>query len=235
MVTPPLTSGLVLALDASGGDGTLALLRDGTCVADATVVMRGTREETFLPALLALLEGAGARLADVRALIVGAGPGSFTALRVIGATAKGIAEGTGCPLYAAPSLGLLVAADNRTHRAGRWFATLDALRGDRYAALVVTGADGAVGAVDSLGLVPASEVMARAAALGATPIGPDEALAAMPHARGAARALAMVRATGPVDLATWEPGYGRLAEAQVKWEAAHGRALTAPAPGAPSA
>jgi tRNA threonylcarbamoyladenosine biosynthesis protein TsaB len=30
-----------------------------------------------------------------------------------------------------------------------------------------------------------------------------------------------------VDLATWEPNYGRLAEAQVKWEAAHGRALTA--------
>jgi tRNA threonylcarbamoyladenosine biosynthesis protein TsaB len=29
------------------------------------------------------------------------------------------------------------------------------------------------------------------------------------------------------DLATWEPNYGRLAEAQVKWEAAHGRALTA--------
>ena len=29
----------------------------------------------------------------------------------------------------------------------------------------------------------------------------------------------------PVELASWEPDYGRLAEAQVKWEAAHGRAL----------
>jgi len=234
-VTPPLTSGLVLALDASAGDGTLALLREGTCVAEATVAMRGTREETLLPALLALLEGARATLTDLRALIAGAGPGSFTALRVIGATAKGIAEGTGCPLYAVPSLALLVAADERTCRAGRWLATLDALRGERYAALVVTGADGAVREADALGLVPASEVVSRAVTLGATPIGPDEALAVMPHARGAARALAMVRATGPVDLATWEPGYGRLAEAQVKWEAAHGRALTEPAPGEPLA
>jgi tRNA threonylcarbamoyladenosine biosynthesis protein TsaB len=30
---------------------------------------------------------------------------------------------------------------------------------------------------------------------------------------------------GPVDLASWEPDYGRLAEAQVRWEAEHGRAL----------
>lgn len=30
---------------------------------------------------------------------------------------------------------------------------------------------------------------------------------------------------GPVDVATWEPEYGRLAEAQVKWETQHGREL----------
>ena len=32
-------------------------------------------------------------------------------------------------------------------------------------------------------------------------------------------------ADGPVSLDQWEPDYGRLAEAQVKWEATHGRAL----------
>jgi tRNA threonylcarbamoyladenosine biosynthesis protein TsaB len=37
--------------------------------------------------------------------------------------------------------------------------------------------------------------------------------------------LDAVLAAGPVDLATWEPAYGRLAEAQVKWEREHGRAL----------
>jgi tRNA threonylcarbamoyladenosine biosynthesis protein TsaB len=29
----------------------------------------------------------------------------------------------------------------------------------------------------------------------------------------------------PVELTTWEPQYGRKAEAQVRWEAAHGREL----------
>jgi tRNA threonylcarbamoyladenosine biosynthesis protein TsaB len=37
--------------------------------------------------------------------------------------------------------------------------------------------------------------------------------------------LESLLASGPVDLASWEPSYGRLAEAQVRWEAAHGRPL----------
>jgi tRNA threonylcarbamoyladenosine biosynthesis protein TsaB len=49
---------------------------------------------------------------------------------------------------------------------------------------------------------------------------------AAPHARGAAVLLDEILAHGRVSLDTWEPDYGRLAEAQVKWEAAHGRPLT---------
>ena len=30
---------------------------------------------------------------------------------------------------------------------------------------------------------------------------------------------------GPVNLAVWEPIYGRMAEAQVQWEVVHGRPL----------
>jgi tRNA threonylcarbamoyladenosine biosynthesis protein TsaB len=35
----------------------------------------------------------------------------------------------------------------------------------------------------------------------------------------------MLAAIGPADIASWEPAYGRLAEAQVRWESAHGRPL----------
>ena len=48
---------------------------------------------------------------------------------------------------------------------------------------------------------------------------------AAPHARGVVRALAWLGARGPVSLDEWEPDYGRLAEAQVQWEDAHGRPL----------
>jgi len=126
-----------------------------------------------------------------------------------------------------PSLALIVAGTPATASGGRFLATLDALRGERYSALVVIAPGGAVSAIEPLGLIAVDALEARAAALGATRIGPDEALAESPHARGVARCWDSVLAGGPVDLASWEPVYGRLAEAQVKWEAAHGRALVA--------
>jgi hypothetical protein len=56
-------------------------------------------------------------------------------------------------------------------------------------------------------------------------IGPGQQIDAHPHARGVAPLLASLIANGPVNLEAWEPDYGRLAEAQVRWEAAHGRRL----------
>lgn len=221
--------GLTLAFDASAGTGTIAVLRDGTLVGEQTLEMRSSAEERFLPAVVATLASVGASVGTVERIVCGAGPGSFTSLRVVAAAAKGLAQGTGRPLYAVPSLALTVTADARTTAPGtRWLSTLDAMRADRYLALVTigdTGDTGAVVAVESLGLTPQAEVAARAAALDATAIGPDEPLVAEPHARGVARCLALIAASGPVDLARWEPVYGRLAEAQVKWEAAQGRSL----------
>ncbi len=222
-----VNAGLTLALDAAASVGTIAVLRDGAVVAERRVEMRSAEEERFFPAVLGTLAEAGGDVGALARVVCGAGPGSFTALRVVGAIAKGLCEGGGLPLLAVPSLALIVAADARTRGGGRWLATLDAMRGDRYLALVAVAGDGTVRAVESLGLAPSAGIAARAAALGAEPIGPDEALRAEPHARGVARCAALIDAAGPVDLAAWEPVYGRLAEAQVKWEAAHGRALVA--------
>lgn len=217
--------GLTLCLDAAAGDGTIALLRDGTLIGEHSVVMRSEHEERFLPAVVGILASAGVQASALARVVCGEGPGSFTSLRVVAAAAKGLALGIGCPLFAVPSLALIVAAEAATAGEGRWIATLDAMRGDRHAALVEVTADGTVRRVEGLGLLPAAEIAARAAALGAPAIGPDELRVARPHARGVARAAALVLARGAVDLASWEPVYGRLAEAQVQWELAHGRPL----------
>lgn len=214
-------------MDAAASVGTIAVLRDGRCVADRVVEMKSNAEERFFPAILETLREAGAEPRTLDAVVCGAGPGSFTSLRVVGAIAKGLVVGGELPLFAVPSLALIVSADATTTGAGRWLATLDAMRGDRYLALVTTAGDGTVERVESLGLAPADQIAARAHALDAMAIGPDESRRAMPHARGVSRALALVAAAGPMDVASWEPVYGRLAEAQVKWEAAHGRALVA--------
>jgi hypothetical protein len=57
-------------------------------------------------------------------------------------------------------------------------------------------------------------------------VGPGQEIDVHPHARGVAPILASIIESGAVRLASWEPDYGRLAEAQVRWEAAHGRPLT---------
>ena len=219
--------GITLALDAAAGSGTIAVLRDGRCLAERDVVMRSADEERFFPAVLDTLAAVGIGTGDVDRIVAGAGPGSFTALRVVGAIAKGLALGSGVPLFGVPSLALIPAALGTPRADTTFLATLDALRGDRYAAVIRTDATGEVRAVEPLGLIVAAALPERAVALGATLIGPDEHESASPHARGVARCAALIAAGGEVDLAAWEPVYGRLAEAQVKWEATHGRTLVA--------
>jgi len=215
--------GLTLALDASTGQGTVAVLRDGVVVAVREAMMRGEHEERLMPAVLAALADAGAVPRDVARVVCGAGPGAFTSLRIAAGIAKGVAQGAGMPLFAVSSLVLVVAGADAALPSGRYIATLDAMRGERYAQSVLVLADGTVRAdgVQSLATV---EQLAAAESL---VVGPLEPTPRLPHARGVAAMLADCIAAGPVDLDAWEPSYGRLAEAQVKWEAAHGRPLAA--------
>jgi tRNA threonylcarbamoyladenosine biosynthesis protein TsaB len=57
-------------------------------------------------------------------------------------------------------------------------------------------------------------------------VGPGLDYDAKPKAASVVPRLSAIVTLGGVDLDLWEPAYGRLAEAQVKWEAAHGRPLT---------
>lgn len=217
---------LTLAIDASTYEGSVAVVRDGRVLAEGTVAMRGETEERLLPAALAALAHVGAQLREVQQVVCGAGPGSFTSLRIAAAIAKGVAMGNGVRLFAVPSLALIVAGA-RDINAGDYLAVLDAMRGDRFIAPYRLAANGRVTALGGTERVAADTVAATAERLQATPIGPIAALRHLPHARGVAPMLGDIEHAGPVALDSWEPLYGRLAEAQVKWEAAHGRSLDA--------
>ena len=220
MVNAP---GLTLALDASTCRGTVAVLRNGVVVAVREAVMRGEHEERLMPAVLAALADAGAVPRDVARVVCGAGPGAFTSLRIAAGIAKGVAHGAGVPLFEVSSLALVAAGAEPGLPPGRCIATLDAMRGERYAQRVLVLADGTV-RVDGVQSLATIEQLAAA---DAPVVGPLQPTPRMPHARGVVAMLADCIAAGPVDLDAWEPSYGRLAEAQVKWEAAHGRPLAA--------
>jgi tRNA threonylcarbamoyladenosine biosynthesis protein TsaB len=217
-----MSAQLTLAIDASTYRGTVAVLAGRSVIATSEIAMRGEREERLMPAIAAALGSAGAGIGDVTKVVVGGGPGSFTSLRIGAALAKGICVARNLPLAAIPSLALLVAGTDAPVADGRYLAILDAMRGDVYAA-VIESAGGTVVRVSDPHLAPRAAVAALARDHDARIVGAGESLDSAPHAKGLARLdPSLVR---EVSLAAWEPAYGRLAEAQVKWETEHGRSL----------
>lgn len=217
---------ITLALDASTHRGTVAVLDDNRLLVEASAAMRGRDAELLMPAVHAALENAGAGIPGVHRIICGAGPGSFTSLRIAASIAKGIAVGRGVPIFAVSSLALIVAGNVTDGPRGvrRFVVAQDALRGECFTAEFEHDA-GVVRQTSEVQRIPADQVLSLSERRDARLVGPDQPDAWLPHARGVVLLLDAVLATGPVDLASWEPAYGRLAEAQVKWEAAHGRTL----------
>jgi tRNA threonylcarbamoyladenosine biosynthesis protein TsaB len=218
--------GALLALDASTYVGSAAVLVDGKVLAAGETPMRGKHEERLMPLVVALLREAGVEARTLDAVACGGGPGSFTSLRIAASIAKGVATGAGCALHAMPSLALIAA--NAPTGAGRFLAALDAMRGESYVQLFARSDEDRVRAVGLPSRIDTAAIAALAMGEGALPIGPGLPGDVHPHARGV-RCLLDGEGEGGllprVALASWEPDYGRLAEAQVKWEATHGRSL----------
>jgi tRNA threonylcarbamoyladenosine biosynthesis protein TsaB len=217
---------ITLALDASTYDGDVALLDDGRVVAEQAAAMKGRESEQLMPAVAAVLRHAKLDLGAVERIVCGAGPGSFTSLRIAGGIAKGLASGLCLPLFAAPSLALVVAGADP--RPGRYLGAIDALRGEFYVGLYEVDDDGCIAEVEPARIVAATDVAVVAGEYRAPVVSPtnfDGGIRSRPRANGVARLEEFFAARGPVDVRAWEPAYGRLAEAQVKWESAHGRPL----------
>lgn len=217
----------VLVVEAATALGSVALIMpDGRARSMAVPMGVGAADGLF-PAVIELLREQALDVSQLGAIVCGAGPGSFTSLRIAAALAKGLAHGLSCPLYAVPSLAMAATSLPGDAPAGRYLVHADALRGERYVLAVTRHADGAVSwdgatvrrSIDDLRTASDSLV-----SIGVSPpllasafeVQPDAATVV--HAKGSWRDAA-------VTLASWEPMYGRLAEAQVKWEESHGRPL----------
>jgi tRNA threonylcarbamoyladenosine biosynthesis protein TsaB len=107
-----------VALARLGDDGVEPLALTG--IAGKTYSAR------LAQAIRELLDQQRARAADIAAIVVASGPGSFTGIRIGLATAKGLAELHGTPLIAVSRLAVLA------HKAGKRAAALDASRGEFY-------------------------------------------------------------------------------------------------------
>ena len=221
-----------IALEGSTYNGSVALLRGSEVIVERTLggddkgAGGSGRGEKVMPALAECLREAGVKGNDIAHIVCGAGPGSFTSLRVAGSVAKGLAIGYGVDLFAISSLLLTLTGARPAPAPGDYLSVLDAMRGEFYGARLTLGSDRVATLTGPTMLVGADELASLAGGkAGMRIIGPGQELDFHPHARGVAPILESIVDGGPVDLALWEPEYGRLAEAQVRWEAEHGRAL----------
>ena len=235
-------SGVWLAIDTATDIASVAAGRIPAMIAGAH--SQGARRHTaqLLGLIEFVLRRAGVRPADLDGLVLADGPGSFTGLRIGWATAKGLAQEAGLEARAIPAL--MAAAAGVSSRLGDApvAACFDALRGQVFGAVyrfrpdrVETLVAPAVLTVGELSRLSPEKPRAavgdgavRYAAdirawIGTEPVAPE----LLPPA--AAQLLALADRDGAVrtldDLGAAEPAYGRLAEAQVKWENRHGRAL----------
>jgi len=128
---------LLLAIDTCGPTGSVALGRipgrDLEVLGQVELAGR-TYSATLVSAIADLLQSAGATIADLDAIIVVNGPGSFTGVRVGVSAAKGLAEGRNIPVVALSRLEVL------SRKSKVPSAALDAHRGEIYLRLERTGA-----------------------------------------------------------------------------------------------
>ena len=95
---------LFLAMDTSTSRGSVAVGPPGEALWRIFLERQGAHASDLIPAVRAALEVAGVDIREIEGILVGAGPGSFTGVRVAAATAKGLARALEIPLWAFSSL-----------------------------------------------------------------------------------------------------------------------------------
>ncbi|MEO5860924.1 MAG: tRNA (adenosine(37)-N6)-threonylcarbamoyltransferase complex dimerization subunit type 1 TsaB [Burkholderiales bacterium] len=124
-----MSSGKILALDCSTEYCSVALLVDGE-LTDRAELAGQRHSELVLPMVDAVLAGGALALRELDAIAFGAGPGSFTGLRIACGVAQGLAFGASRPVVPVPTLLALAHATD----ARRVLAILDARMGEVYLA-----------------------------------------------------------------------------------------------------
>ena len=90
----------ILALDSSGLVASVALLEDDTLLGEFSTNYHKTHSTTLLPMLDGMMQMLSMDMAqaDIDAIAIAKGPGSFTGLRIGSSTAKGLALARNIPL-----------------------------------------------------------------------------------------------------------------------------------------
>lgn len=130
---------VLLAFDTSSSLGSVALARGSEVLALGWLTDARQHASQLVPEIAASLGRSGLDREEIRGVVVGQGPGSFTGLRVAAATAKGLSRSFGVPLWhhsslaaAAASEGAHVPESVMNRRGGLHALSVDTAEAPRY-------------------------------------------------------------------------------------------------------
>jgi tRNA threonylcarbamoyladenosine biosynthesis protein TsaB len=213
---------ILLAIETSSELASCALLVGAAITTRESSGVR-THSQAILPMVQELLAAAQIKLAEVDAIVFGAGPGSFTGVRTACGIAQGLAFGAGLPVLPLVTLDAMALACRDATGASEVLVVLDARMGEVYWAQY-RYADGwhtvvapalcapeAVTPLAAVGLVACGNgLTAYPAAFADSPFAPGALVDIAPHARELVRLGAVALAAGQgVDAAAAQPLYLR--------------------------
>lgn len=126
----------ILALESSAKAASCAVLADGVPLAAASQLTGLTHSRTLLPMVQDMLKNSELSLADMDAIAVAAGPGSFTGLRIGLATVKGLSWAADKPCIGVSTLEAM--AHPLRHLDGIIVCAMDARRSQIYNAVFLS-------------------------------------------------------------------------------------------------
>lgn len=217
-----------LAIDTSTALGSVAVGRGNDLLAEVVVGVTARHSESLLPAIDLALRSAGLTPKELGGIVVGGGPGSFTGVRVAGATAKGLLRVLDVPFFAYS--GLLALAAGAGAAGGPVCALFDARREEVYAACYRFPAEGGIETILAPTVQPLRAVLGELEGLSPVYVG-DGALRyrdviAEVGGRIAPAFLAVPRASALLWLADLDPEGGQVAD-PTAWEPEYLRAAGA--------
>ncbi|MDQ7844297.1 MAG: tRNA (adenosine(37)-N6)-threonylcarbamoyltransferase complex dimerization subunit type 1 TsaB [Armatimonadota bacterium] len=146
----------ILAIETATAEGSVALLEGDRVLRQVVASVPQRHLEWLAPAIDQALQAVGWRPAEVQAVAVSRGPGTFTGVRIGVATAAAWARATGIPLVAVSTLETLAAG---VEEGGLICPVLDARRGEVVGALFE--GDGALRRVTEDFVVPVEALLAE--------------------------------------------------------------------------
>lgn len=164
----------LLAIETSGKTGEFAVISGGEVLSEAAVDVAGRLVERGIGEIEAVLARAGIALADLDAVAVSMGPGSFTGLRVGLALAKGLCFQRETALVGVPTLDAIAEAQvergARVGRAGFIIPVMDARRGEIYLGIYRSDTSAVSRLSDYLALKPDAAVETIRRECGTSPV-----------------------------------------------------------------